>query len=1261
MPSNPASVTDPARLEALAQTDLLDTPPEENFDRLVRLAASLLQAPVALLSLVDRDRQFYKSAVGLSEPWATARETPLSHSFCQHVVDTSEPLLIEDARQHPLVRGNQAIKDFGIVAYAGIPLVTRQGHTLGSFCVMDKEPRRWTDAEIQTLQDLATSAMIEIELRQQVKTARRETERAEAERRQKEALLNAAVEGIFGLDGSGRCLFINRAAEALLGLEPAAAAGVALHDVVHPPRRGAAPCTPARCPILRALGGEAVAQTEDVFHRHDGSTIPVLLSAAPLAAVDAGGAGVVISFIDHSDRQQYVRRLRVQHAVSDALSTWQGDAASAPLLLQAIGEALGWECGALWRPDEEGAHLVCTTVWHADTFTHAGFEASTWAARFTPGDGLVGQVWQEATPEWRMDVQADAHYQRAQEAAEAGLHGSIAFPIQAGDEVLGVIDFYSIERQAPDPELADSVAALGQQIGQFFHRQRAEVAARTSRIWNASVFEAALDSIVAIDHEGRVIEWNAEAERTFGYRRDEVLGREMAAVIVPPQHRKAHRDGMAHYLETGEGPVLNQRIEITAVRKDKTEFPVELAITQIPLDGPPHFVGTIRDITQRKESEAALMQEREQFRMLAETIPQQVWTAQPEGGLDFVNQRILDYFDRSAEEMIGMGWQDVIHADDLPEVIKRWQRALETGEPYEVEFRLREGGTGAYRWHLGRALPMRDRQGRVVRWFGSNTDIVDRKQIEQALREAKEEAEAASRAKSQFLANMSHELRTPLNAVIGYSELLQEEAEDAGLDSFLPELEKIHAAGRQLLGLINDVLDLSKIEAGKMALYFETFEVGPMLEEVVHVIEPLMKRNDNRLTVKQAPGLKQLHADKMKVRQSLINLLGNAAKFTEGGQIDLEVQSEGGDAGEEVVFRVRDTGIGMTEEQVDRLFESFVQVDEEAAQRYGGTGLGLALTQRFCAMMGGRVEVESEVGVGTTFTIRLPRGLPEGEAGGSEAGGSEASAPAGPKPVGARSTEPLVLVVDDDPEARDLLRRHMERAGCRVVEAMDGEAGLELAQTLQPDLITADVWMPKMDGWTLLAALQASPPLNDIPVIMMTMADDRELGYALGAAAYLSKPIDRAELAALLHEHVGLAPPPTLLLIEADRPLREAMRERLVGDGYRVFEAEDEQRALGALHAQRPDLVVLDFEGLEIDGLAVLEALQGRERSIPVVVLHDGPLPDEAEGRLDGQVRQVLAKADLDVASLPAALRKHLNACGGANSPQAPIATSQDL
>jgi len=545
--------------------------------------------------------------------------------------------------------------------------------------------------------------------------------------------------------------------------------------------------------------------------------------------------------------------------------------------------------------------------------------------------------------------------------------------------------------------------------------------------------------------------------------------------------------------------------------------------------------------------------------------------------------------------------------------------------------------------YLTTRFPLHDEKGAVYAVGGIATDITALKRAEQLLVAEKDRAEQANLAKSAFLANMSHELRTPLNAVIGYSEMLLEEMEDSQLAEFAPDVRRIHGAGKHLLSLINDVLDLSKIEAGRMQLSVEALDFEALVADVVSTAEGLMKKNRNRLEVKIQPGtIDFIRNDATKLRQVILNLLGNAAKFTSDGVVTLQAERPVGT--DELRVSIADTGIGMERSVIDKLFQDFSQADSSASRRFEGTGLGLAICRRFIEMMGGLIWVESEPGKGSTFSFSLPLSvdgqsiisrqdsqhwpvLPQNRAE-SDMAASEAS-------LRARIT---VLVIDDDPGARELIARHLTREGFQVATAAGGREGIVLAGKLLPNAITLDIVMEDCDGWKVLRTLKSAAETRDIPIILCSIVDDRTKGLSLGAVDHLVKPIDRDQLVGSIARHVGtVGPAAYALIVEDDDNARSLMRRASEKIFSHVVVAGNGLQALNEVSARgAPAMVLLDLMMPEMDGFAFLERFRAHPqcRSVPVIVVTAKELTPEEKAYLSSAAQKVVLKDGRDLGTI---------------------------
>ncbi len=473
---------------------------------------------------------------------------------------------------------------------------------------------------------------------------------------------------------------------------------------------------------------------------------------------------------------------------------------------------------------------------------------------------------------------------------------------------------------------------------------------------------------------------------------------------------------------------------------------------------------------------------------------------------------------------------------------------------------------------------------------------------------AEHDATGGSRAKSAFLASMSHELRTPMNAIIGYSEMLQEDLENTVDETSLQDLGRIHRAALHLLSLINDILDISKIEAGKMDVYPEPFSIPILIEDIVSAWEPDVARSGNTLSVELDEDLGTMYSDVSKVRQVIGNLLSNAAKFTEDGEVFLTGRFDAGF----VEFEVRDTGIGMSPGELDRIFQAFEQGDTTSTRSYGGTGLGLTLVNRIVDMLDGTFEVTSELGVGSCFVVRFP--LSQGE---------RTVTPSHGTPERGQGT---VLVIDDDKSIQQWLHRALSREGFGVVIADSGEAGIAAARDVQPVLITLDLEMPGMDGWDVLSMLKSDPVTSEIPVVIVSVQDIQGQGFSVNAVDYLTKPVDRRRLLTLAHKYGTALDEGHILLVEDDEATAEMVRRVLTRDGYNVERVSNGQEALAV--TSRPALVMLDLMMPELDGFGFLEAIRDEPRwaGVPVVVMTAMSLTPAQKSRLLQQVQGVVSK-----------------------------------
>jgi signal transduction histidine kinase/CheY-like chemotaxis protein len=520
--------------------------------------------------------------------------------------------------------------------------------------------------------------------------------------------------------------------------------------------------------------------------------------------------------------------------------------------------------------------------------------------------------------------------------------------------------------------------------------------------------------------------------------------------------------------------------------------------------------------------------------------------------------------------------------------------------------------------------------------------IIDHSEAETALHKAKDEAERASYAKSEFLAQMSHELRTPLNAILGYTEMLIEDAQDMDQKYFIPDLGKIHISGKHLLSVINDILDLAKIEAGKIEIYPETFKISKMIKSIYQTSLPLADNNKNTLEVNCLKDPGTMYSDQIRIIQILLNLLSNACKFTHNGSILIDIDSETDAENEEwIIFRIHDTGIGIEPDNLEMLFDKFAQGDSSATREYGGSGLGLTISRSFCKMLGGDISIKSEVKKGSTFTVRLPskyRGKNELE---KDLEGEKIDEENYIKETLSKKT---ILIIDDDPSIHDLLSIYLENKSYKVEKANGGECGLDIANKIIPDLIILDLLMPDTDGWEVLTKLKQNPRTREIPVIVASMIEDKKRCFGLGANEYILKPINRELLAKNIEKFIKHQKAYKVMIIEDDQNTREMLRALLPKNEWNIVEAENGRIALDKIYQVNPDVVILDLMMPEMDGFEFATKLKNNPvgKSIPIIALTAKMLKPKDYILLDGKIERILEKSSFNNEKLLRVLRKIL-------------------
>lgn len=785
----------------------------------------------------------------------------------------------------------------------------------------------------------------------------------------------------------------------------------------------------------------------------------------------------------------------------------------------------------------------------------------------------------------------------------------------------------------------------------------ANEALRESETRIRAIVNASLDCIITMDADGKIIQFNPAAETTFGYSSEEVLGKEMGELFMPTDVRERQRRSFQRFETTGGGSIIGRRVDVTAFRKDGSEFIAEMATQGVTLDGKPVFTVFLRDITDRKRAEEdlkneiaerqrfeeMLRRERDLLLTLIDNLPDYIFAKDAAGRFTTVNQALLKDLGAASREQIAGKSDAQFWPKELAErYVADDQMVMQRGEPLLNREERAVDCRGEEHWLLTTKVPLRDRQGRIDGLVGICREITERKRFEQELQQAKEAAESANRAKSDFLANMSHEIRTPLNAVLGMTELL--------LDSPLSEaqreyLQMVHESGESLLMLLNDILDFSKIEAGKLELESSDFDLVDTLGGTLKSLAVRAHRKDLELAWRMSPLVpRYLKGDAGRLRQVIVNLVGNAIKFTDKGEVVLEIERVAQTVQEiELQFSVRDTGIGIPQEKFSRIFGAFEQADVSMTRRFGGSGLGLSIASRLVELMHGHLWVESEVGEGSVFYFTARLAPPQ------------ALAPV--ETPAASLTGTYALIVDDNETSRLILAELLQGWGMQVSVANSAAEALTMlrqdaAAARLPQVVISDVNMPLTDGFALAQQLREDPVLESLPIVLLISGN--RPGQAarceqLRVEAFLLKPVHQVELFAAVTRALlgskaesergavdGLGRPlpqkSLRILLAEDSLVNQRLAVALLTKvGHSVTVVETGREAVEAFREGQFDLILMDVQMPVLDGCQATREIRQYEqehgaRRIPIVAMTAHAMKGDKERCLAAGMDEYIAK-----------------------------------
>jgi len=1197
-PKKPAD--EARRLEALRGLGILDTAPEERFDRLTRLAQSLLGAPTAFVSLVDAERAWFKSRQGLD-----LKETARDLSFCGHAVLGTEPFIVLDAEKDPRFADNPLVAAApNIRFYAGVPLRLSSGETMGALCVADRIPRTLDPRRIQLLRDLAVLAAHELEgatLDVALSSIKEQEEKFKA-------LLDATTDMIMTVDAGGRLLDANKALLTAVRRSLPEAAKTPVADLLAPEGReqGAAA-------LSRALAGEERGDIDLVFLTGSGERV---LARGRAALSREGGretrARLVLRDVTVQTRTE--RRLAAGFAATQALAEAADWRAGLEGVLRGVGAAMGWSAAGAWEVDHSTGELYCADFWTAGGKS-TPFTRQSRELRLKSGAGLPGRAWREGKPVWVPDVLADADFPQAQAAAADGVKAALAFPVTLDGKVEGVLEFFDPASAKPDAELLELFVSIGRQLGGFLRRRRADSALQRSAKEMLEL-KTALDSsaiVAATDASGRITRVNDQVLRISGYSREELIG-----VTHKLVNSGRHPDAFFKQLWTTIASGRTWRGEICNLSRSGAAYWVDTTITPfLGEDGKPvQYVAISHDITERKASEARAAEAGARLQAVLDGASQVAIIAADPAGL-------VTVFSKGAENLLGYAASELLGRP--PAVL------FPDGQDFDSLLEpARLGGSDSKECSFLRkdrsALPvrltvtaLRGAKGAIDGFLVLAVDNTQSQLARAEVSKARDTVLDLANAKSLFLSSMGREVRAPVNAVLGMAGLLL----DAGLAPAQRELaEGIRGAGGALLATLGDILDYSQLEAGGLPLEEEEFDPRLLLEDAALLVAARAREKGLELAVFVDEAVpRRLRGDSGRVRQILAAFAGNAVKFTEAGEVVLGARRIADEAGGvRLRFEVSDTGPGMDAAAQGRLFTAFSRAEGAS----GGAGLELAISRKLVEMMKGSIGAVSAPGKGSCFWFEAV--LPKGDA----APPAEA-----PELAGVR-----VLIVDDSETSRRVTAHLTSSWRMRPEAVADGAAALAALRAAESKgdpfiLALIDQRLPGLDGAQLAQEIKGDASLVAVRMILLG-APGPDDGPAVGWDGALPKPLFKAELLDAICGALGIKPSPEelarralrveplaswkglRLLVAEDNPVsRKLALLRLQALGCAADSAADGREAVAATAARHYDLVLMDCRMPEMDGFAAAAAIRARPgvegRRTVIIGMAAGPLGGDRE------------------------------------------------